>query len=608
MRNYNLLLVLSLVISLFLVSCDDDETSNGQTPDNSETIADFIATNAEFSLLNEAVLMVGLETSLDGTDDFTFLAPNNAAFENFLIAEEYASLSDVPLETLRQVLLNHLIVGNVSSTNLQGFVNSFAESLDRKLSLVASNNGGVVVNGNANVVTPDVNRSNGIVHEVEAVIDLFTVTDMAQTSAEFSMFGELLNVASQEITDYNELLSFEEITYTVFVPSNAAFQDLFSFMGVSNFEEIPSNLLRNIVDHHIVVGENFQSDDLQQDQALTTNSGEDVLVSLGDAIQFLDASGVPTGVVTPNVQTLNGVMHLLDRVLWSEILQETVDPTIAKWIEVDQDFTILEEALQLTGLDVVLNDRNSDYTLLAPNNATFLTYLDGEDVDDLPTDELTALLMNHVIEGNVLSTDLSNGYVNTQATYESTENQLSMYVDTTNGVTFNGTSSVSQADIPTANGTIHIVDAIITLPTIVTLVVANPDLSSLTAALTRDDQPDYATILATGVGSGNAPFTVWAPDNEAFEALLLELGISDLSEIDGATLTAVLNTHVVGQTNLRAEDLISGPLTTLGDEITVDAVNATLTDGNDRTSIIQLLNIQASNGVIHTIDTVLLPQ
>lgn len=608
MKKNSLLFILGFVLVSLLAGCSDDDTSNGETPNNSETIADYIANNAEFTLLNEAIIRVGLDTSLDGTDAFTFFAPNDEAFQNFLEAGEYADLAEVPIETLRQVLLNHLVEGNRGSTNLQGFINTFSESLDRKLTVFASNNGGVILNGNTNVTNADIGRSNGVVHEIDAVLGLLTVSDMTQASFEFSLFEELLEVASVNASDYQAILALEEITYTVLIPSNQAFQEMFSTLGVSGFNDIPSNVLRDMVDYHLVVGENYQSSDLEQGQALPTNAKEDIVVSIDEAVAFVDASGIPASVTTANIQTLNGVIHKLDRVLWSQDVQATLDPTLTRWVAEDPDYSVLETALEVTGLDAVLNDRTTNFTLLAPNNAAFNALLDGEDVDDLPVDELTTLLLNHVILGEVASGELSNGYVNTEATYGTTDHKLSLYVDTTNGVLFNGMSMVSEADITVANGIIHKVDAVITLPTLVTFATADPNLATLTAALTRDDQPDYVSTLSTETGSGDAPFTVWAPDNAAFDALLVELDLGDLSEIDGATLTATLNTHVVAQTNLRAEDLVSGPLSTLGDEITVDADNSTLVDGNGRVSNIQEVNIQAANGVLHVLDTVLLPQ
>ncbi len=608
MKKINLLFILSFVSLTLLIGCSEDDTSNGETPDNAETIADFVASNAEFSLLNEAIIRVGLNTSLDGTDNYTLFALNNTAFQDYLTAEEYSSVSQMPIEVLNSLMLNHLAAGNVPTSDLQGYRNSFSEVEDNKLTLFTTNSNGVLINGNASISTPNITRSNGVIHVLNQTIDFLNVTDMSQTSTDFTLFAELLEAASDDNVNYTALLSSEEFTYTIFAPSNQAFQDLFAFMGVSGISEIPQKVLGDILDHHIVTGDNFQDGDFVQDQILTTRSGEDITVSLENGISFSDATSTPTGIVTPNIQTTNGVMHNVDRVLWSQRVLETIDPTITRWIEVDTDFSILETALEVTGLDVVLDDRETEYTILAPNNAAFLTYLDGEDVDDVPVDILTNLLLNHILTGNVASGDLSTGYITTQATYNETDNNIGMYVDTSSGVQFNGTASVSQADVSVSNGRIHVVDGVLTLPTLATFANADTNLSSLLTALTRDDQPDYISTLNTEMDSGDTPYTFWAPGNGAFDDLLVELGLNDISEINSVTLTGALNTHIVALQNLRAEDLESGPLATLGDEITVDAVTGTLTDLNDRTATIITTNIQAANGVMHSIDKVLLPQ
>jgi len=101
---------------------------------------------------------------------------------------------------------------------------------------------------------------------------------------------------------------------------------------------------------------------------------------------------------------------------------------------------------------------------------------------------------------------------------------------------------------------------------------------------------------------------VFAPTNDAFGDLLDELGASSLADIDGATLTATLNTHVIAGANVRAEDLTDGVVGTLGDDITISAGDATITDPNGRVSNIVATNVQAINGVVHAIDKVILPQ
>ena len=91
---------------------------------------------------------------------------------------------------------------------------------------------------------------------------------------------------------------------------------------------------------------------------------------------------------------------------------------------------------------------------------------------------------------------------------------------------------------------------------------------------------------------------------------MTELSAGSLDDIDGPTLTATLNTHVIAGANVRAEDLTDGLVAnTLGDDIEINVTGgATITDPNGRVSNIIVVNVQAANGVVHAIDKVILPQ
>ncbi len=286
------------------------------------------------------------------------------------------------------------------------------------------------------------------------------------------------------------------------------------------------------------------------------------------------------------------------------------DPTIAGFVSASSDYSSLLAALDAAGLVATL-DGTAEYTVFAPNNAAFDTFLADNgfaDLSEVPTEVLTQILLNHVVTGKVESTQLSTGYVNSLATYGTTADALSLYVNLDSGVRLNGVSTVTTADVPVSNGVIHAVDAVIGLPTVVTFATADPTFSNLVAALTRDDQPDFVSVLSTANGTDPAPFTVFAPTDAAFGDLLTELGATELGDIDGATLTATLNTHVIAGANVRAESLVDGTVGTLGADIEIDATNATITDLNGRVSNIIVTNVQAANGVVHAIDKVILPQ
>lgn len=277
-----------------------------------------------------------------------------------------------------------------------------------------------------------------------------------------------------------------------------------------------------------------------------------------------------------------------------------------------QNLSTLVSALQKTGLDNVLAGAG-EFTVLAPSNAAFQSFLDANNfnsLEDVPTEALTQVLLNHVISGRLRSGDLSTGYANTLAESDASGTAMSIYINTSGGVTFNGVSSVTQANIETANGVIHLVDAVIGLPTVVTFATADPNFSTLVTALTRNDlATDYVGVLSTGNGTAPAPFTVFAPVNSAFGDLLDELNLSGLGDIDTNTLTATLNKHVIAGINAQDSALSDGlVLTTLGTNITANVTGGpTLTDPNNRISGIIATNVQANNGVIHAIDRVLLP-
>ena len=119
-------------------------------------------------------------------------------------------------------------------------------------------------------------------------------------------------------------------------------------------------------------------------------------------------------------------------------------------------------------------------------------------------------------------------------------------------------------------------------------------------------------VVAAGQAStlqGTGPFTVFAPTNAAFDALLTELGVSKADLLaNTALLTKVLTYHVVPARVLKAEVPVNTAITTvLGQSFTVNS-SLVITDQNMRTSSIVATDVFTSNGVIHVVDKVILPK
>ena len=324
-----------------------------------------------------------------------------------------------------------------------------------------------------------------------------------------------------------------------------------------------------------------------------TTTGGDVLglVTANELCASLDVAGAPVNVIFTVVE-----------------------------LAVDSGLTSLAAALTATNLVGTLQG-DGPFTVFAPDNDAFTALLNatGLDLNNLSTDEaalVTNILLNHVIIGQTLaSTDLTtlgSGYTNTAATGPNDAN-LSLYFNTANGVVINGQSTVTGANNTADNGIVHVVDTVIDLPTIATFATSNDALSILVDALAYADT-GMPTVqwIDTVSDATEGPFTVFAPTNDAFANVLAELNLSGfgegMGELNAATTDAVLLNHVVSG-NIQSSGLPNGTVTTLGGDITADNTAFTLTDGNDRTIgiVTSLVDIQGINGVVHVIDTVILP-
>ena len=429
-----------------------------------------------------------------------------------------------------------------------------------------------------------------------------TITELAVATPELSILVDALTRANLA-----ETLN-QPGEYTVFAPTNAAFTAFLDQNNIPSLNNVPVDVLTQILLNHVVLGENASTSlSTGYVSTLATQPNSDLNLSM-----FIDTSNGVTlngvsNVAIPDINATNGIIHVVDNVIGL--------PTVVTQALANPAFSSLVAALSAADGDLVsiLNGEGT-FTVLAPDNNAFTSFLNGTALGDVPTDALANILLNHVLGSVVTSTDLVGlgaGYTNTLATGPGVNN-LSLYFNTTDGVSFNGISSVSAADVVTTNGIIHAVDAVIGLPTIATFATTNPALGNLVSALQLADTGSPTVDYISTVSDATAgPFTVFAPTNNAFAALLLELdpsGSTALADLNPATVDAVLLKHIVSG-NIQSSGLPNGTVATLGGNITADNTAFTLTDPNNRVSniITSLVDIQAINGVVHVIDKVILP-
>jgi len=398
--------------------------------------------------------------------------------------------------------------------------------------------------------------------------------------------------------------------FTVLAPTNDAFATFLSANGFAQLSDVPTDVLSQILLNHVISADVSAADLVALSGAdgkgyTRTNAsgaGNENISLLFDTNGALPRFNNTANVVSADVADIsasNGTVHIIDAVLG---LPDVVDHALN-----NDNFTSLTGALTSENLVTTLQG-DGPFTVFAPTNDAFASFTNPNG------NALSSILLNHVLIGSTaLSTGLASGYVTTGATNADGDN-LSLYVNVDDNVMFNGSSMAIVTDIIGTNGVVHVVDNVIDLPTIATFATTNDALGNLVAALGLADTGTPTVEWINTVSDTSAgPFTVFAPTNNAFEDLLLELdpsGNTALTDLDPATVDAVLLVHVASG-NVRASDLPSlmGTIPTLGGDLSLDVNTLTITDALMREIgiIAELTDIQAVNGVVHVVDRVIRP-
>ncbi len=335
-------------------------------------------------------------------------------------------------------------------------------------------------------------------------------------------------------------------------------------------------------------------------------------------------------------------------------------PSALGYLNANADrFSVLIDALKKTGLDVTL-DAPGSFTLFAPDNTDFAAInVTSASINALkaPADNvaianLRVQLLNHVMGIGTRSSDLlTAGYSKTLGFYRANApvpvsgqtgiitannaNLMSIFVNQVgsdvllNGGILNGGAKVTKADIDVSNGVIHEIDAVLTLPTLVNHLVANPDLSTLTSVVTSTggafgNQAVVFNVFNTATNASSR--TLFAPNNKAFTKATEAGGFLVGQSV--ANITKILQYHYLSATGarLRAFFTPAAPPATPVDFFFANTAAATSQTfgvttagalGNriednavaPRTKVARFVtnDIVCVNGIIHIVDKVLEP-
>lgn len=596
-----MLLVFSAIALITFAGCNDDK--DDPTPTPTQDIVELAQATPDLSTLVAAIDAAGLTATLKGPGPFTVFAPTNAAFE---------ALPDGALETLlanptvlAELLTYHVVAGKVMSTDLS---DGPVATLYNGETIEVSINGSVTLNGSSTVTSADNEASNGVVHIIDEVLFPEGFELPKQNIVEIAAATPDLSILVEALTLYPDLVAAlsDEGTYTVFAPNNDAFTAFLGVIGQTGLDDIPEEVLRDVLEYHVISTAALLSTDLSDGQTAETIGGEDVTVSIDGSDVFISDSKV----LSPDVVASNGVVHIMENVMVPPSIVPIVGTIVAP-AYFNKSFTTLIAAVGAADpsiLTLLLSNGPSEQglTLFAPTNDAFV----AAGITELPDQAtLDAVLAYHVIDGTVRAADLPA--TTTGAAPVGSLGGDFYLTNKGSGVFINGNSQVTATDIDGSNGVVHVIDRTLIPPSsnVVEIAISfNPDeFTQLVAALSRTSGEDPDLLAAL---SGEGAFTVFAPTDAAFEALYTALGVGSIDDIPLATLTAVLQGHVVADPRVFSVDLESASYTTLNGDITVDTSAGTITDGSGGVANLassEFLNVLGTNGVIHVIDAVLIP-
>jgi uncharacterized surface protein with fasciclin (FAS1) repeats len=312
-----------IALTSFTISCDDDDDD---APEQL-TIYDTAASNPNFSTLKTALDRTGLNTVLDGNGQFTVFAPTNAAFTSFLATTPFATVNDVPVPILKNILLNHVLGAEVKSAAITtGYastltpINAMANAPTISIFIELSGNtvilNGGPLNSGATVTTADIDASNGVIHVVSNVIAIPTVVNHVVANPNFDTLQSIVTSPTQTAV----LAALQGLTAaapaTIFAPSNAAFATATGAGGWAN--GATSAQVTKVLQYHVTVAGNVRSNQLNNNQIIPmiTNPVQNTTAILGTGtVDIRDTKNSLSRVFQADVQASNGVIHGVSKVI-----------------------------------------------------------------------------------------------------------------------------------------------------------------------------------------------------------------------------------------------------------------------------------------------------
>jgi uncharacterized surface protein with fasciclin (FAS1) repeats len=274
------------------------------------TIVDVAVSDERFSTLVTALTEAGLVETLQGEGPFTVFAPTNDAFAALPEGTLDALLADKA--ALTDVLLYHVVPGKVMAADVVTL--DEAETAQGEAVAIAVDGDKVMIN-ESQVIIPDIEASNGVIHVVDAVLvpsaDEAAMDEamMEESIVDIAVADERFSTLVTALTEAGLVETLQgEGPFTVFAPTDDAFAALPE--GTLDALLADKAALTDVLLYHVVAGKVMAADVVTLDEAETVQ-GEVVAITVdGDKVMVNDSE-----VIITDIEGANGVIHVVDAVL-----------------------------------------------------------------------------------------------------------------------------------------------------------------------------------------------------------------------------------------------------------------------------------------------------
>lgn len=435
-----------------------------------QSVWDVINGSANHTSLAAALSQQSLNIPLsDPMGTFTVFAPDNDAIDDLATALGTDVAGILANPDLTAILTYHVLTSVAPSSAVSNGLIVTPMNTANTLKLTRKANDDIFVN-QAQVNAPDLTATNGVVHSIDAVLlPGETVVDVAIDNGFTSLTAAV--VAAELLPALTNPFG----TFTVFAPTNDAFDDVASALGITIVDLLASPELANILLYHVLGSEVASGSvtngllatplNTARTMKFTRTSTDEVFVNQAQ-VTLVDLDGG------------NGVVHVIDAVVLP--VETVVD------VAIDNGFTTLTAAVVAAELLPSLTDPFTELTVFAPTNTAFdnlAADLGVQTADLLALSNLGDILAYHVFGGIALEADLVAGPITMVSGQQAN-------ITLAGGAKINN-ANITLTDLEVDNGVVHVIDAVLIYD------VAGIDESSIDFDIYPNPVIDFVAIRST---------------------------------------------------------------------------------------------------------------